>query len=48
VCAGLCGVLQAGGWLALGAAESLTGTHRALEVVRLGRVQVYRRRQPGG
>lgn len=48
VCIGLGSVLQGAGWLALGAAESLSGTHRGLERVRLGRVQLYRRRHSGG
>ncbi|MEW6251753.1 MAG: protein-glutamate O-methyltransferase CheR [Planctomycetota bacterium] len=48
LCASLCDLLQAGGWLALGSAESLSGVHRRVETVRVGRVQLYRRNQPGG
>ena len=48
VCHGLYGVLQAGGWLALGAAESLFGVNERFETVKLGRVLLYRKPQRGG
>lgn len=48
VCQGLLSVLQAGGWLALGAAESLFGISHALETVRCKQVVFYRRPQSMG
>ena len=47
VCHGLCGALQAGGWLAVGAAESLFGINEHIETVKLGRVLLYRKPRPG-
>ena len=40
---GLYGMLQDGGWLALGAAESLFGVESAFETVKVGRTLLYRR-----
>jgi chemotaxis protein methyltransferase CheR len=48
VCKGLCDVLQEGGWLVLGAAESLPTPHPRVETVTLGRVRLYRKRQRCG
>jgi chemotaxis protein methyltransferase CheR len=48
VCSGLCDVLQDGGWLVLGAAESLATPHPRIEIVTLGRTRLYRKRQRGG
>ncbi len=45
VCQGLFGALQSGGWLALGAAESLFGVDHRLETVKLGHVLCYRKPQ---
>lgn len=43
VCAGLCGALQDGGWLLLGAAESLFGVKHRLESVKHKQVICYRK-----
>ncbi|MBI3833986.1 MAG: protein-glutamate O-methyltransferase CheR [Planctomycetes bacterium] len=48
VCGGLFGAMQSGGWLALGAAESLFGVDHQLENVRLGQVLCYRKPHRGG
>ena len=48
VCRGLYGVLQDGGWLALGAAESLYGVEHRLETVKIGPVLLYRKPPRGG
>jgi chemotaxis protein methyltransferase CheR len=44
VCEGLHSLLYPGGWLALGAAESLLGVERLFESVPVGRMLLYRRR----
>jgi chemotaxis protein methyltransferase CheR len=44
VCRNICGALRAGGWLAIGSAESLYGTAQALEQTRFGRAFLYRKR----
>lgn len=43
VCKRLYGLLQNGGWLAVGAAESLFGLEEQFETVRIGRVLLYRK-----
>ncbi len=40
---GLCGALHPGGWIALGAAESLYGSRYRLERVNAGRAMLYRK-----
>ena len=48
VCQGLYALLQDGGWLVLGAAESLYGIHDRMESVKAGRVILYRKPQTAG
>jgi chemotaxis protein methyltransferase CheR len=48
VCRGLYGVLQDGGWLVLGAAESLMGVNEPFESVKVGRVLLYRKPPQSG
>jgi chemotaxis protein methyltransferase CheR len=43
VCRGLYGVLQDGGWLMLGSAESLMGVNEPFESVKVGRVLLYQK-----
>ena len=47
VCHSLYGALQAGGYLALGSAESLFGINERFETVKIGRVLLYRKPQRG-
>ena len=47
ICRWLYDILHEGGWLALGAAESLYGISDRLDEVRLGRAILYRKAQPG-
>lgn len=48
VCHSLYRTMQAGGYLALGSAESLFGVDQNFETVKLGRVLLYRKPQRGG
>ncbi len=48
ICRALCGILQEGGWLVLGAAESLQGIDDRLESEKIGRIIVYRKRPRAG
>lgn len=48
ICRALYGNLHDGGWLALGAAESLYGIDDRLEAVKIGRMMLYRKPQRAG
>jgi len=48
ICQGLQGILQDGGWLVLGAAESLYGVDDRMETVKVGRMMLYRKPQSAG
>jgi chemotaxis protein methyltransferase CheR len=48
ICRRLYSVLQDGGWLALGSAESLFGLEHRFETVKAGRVILYRKPRRGG
>jgi chemotaxis protein methyltransferase CheR len=48
ICQGLYETLHDGGWLALGAAESLTGPGDRMEMVKAGRMILYRKPQRAG
>lgn len=48
VCRGFQRLLQQGGWLALGSAESLLGMHEGWDTVRAGGALLYRKAQAGG
>jgi chemotaxis protein methyltransferase CheR len=48
ICRALYGNLHEGGWLALGAAESLYGVDDRLETVKFGRTLLYRKRRGSG
>lgn len=48
ICRALYGILQDGGWLVLGAAESLYGMDDRLETVKVGRILLYRKPQTTG
>jgi chemotaxis protein methyltransferase CheR len=47
ICQGLYDILYDGGWLALGAAESLYGVSDHMETVKVGKVMLYRKSQAG-
>jgi chemotaxis protein methyltransferase CheR len=48
ICQGLYDTLHDGGWLALGAAESLYGLGDRMETVKVGRMMLYRKPQRAG
>jgi chemotaxis protein methyltransferase CheR len=45
ICRALEGILHEGGWLAMGAAESLYGIDDHLEAVKIGKIVLYRKRR---